>query len=304
MRKRWNVMIVPNSPGENIFSFDFSARSLWVSAVVAATLLLLVVTGVLYAGHNWKKEKLLQVSRLQAELDKRDEEFTRLDREFSIIEELEDKLRTIAGLKPRERSTVEAPAGGQGGPGQEMPAGEASAALGVNAPLNPVDHGSAEELITDSISLKDSFAEVMDVFERESSRLSSIPSINPVASQEAWVSSGFGYRKDPINGTRRFHDGCDIVAPRATPVIAPADGIVTFAGWRDGLGRMIKIEHGYGYATAYGHNNRLFVKKGDLVKRGDLIAHVGSSGRSTGPHLHYEVRLGGKLVNPYKYLVQ
>jgi murein DD-endopeptidase MepM/ murein hydrolase activator NlpD len=170
---------------------------------------------------------------------------------------------------------------------------------------NPVPaNRSVQELLEGSLELKDRFAEVLDVFERESARLSSIPSINPVSSQEAWVSSGFGYREDPISGSRRFHDGCDIVAPRGTPVIAPANGIVTFGGWRDGMGRMVEIEHGHGYTTTYGHNDKLLVKKGDLVNRGDLIAYVGSSGRSTGPHLHYEIRLNGRLVNPWKYLVQ
>ena len=94
------------------------------------------------------------------------------------------------------------------------------------------------------------------------------------------------------------------MAPRKTPVIAPAGGVVTYAGWREGLGRTVQIEHGYGYKTIYGHNSKLVVKKGDRVERGDVIAHVGSSGRSTGPHLHYEVHRNDKVVNPYKYVVQ
>ena len=162
---------------------------------------------------------------------------------------------------------------------------------------------STDELLREINAAHEGFSEILDAFEREQERLSSIPSINPVYSPEAWISSGYGYRKDPITGNRRFHDGIDIVAPRKTSVIAPADGEVTYAGWRDGLGRMIEIRHGYGYRTTYGHNEKLMVKKGASVKRGDPVALLGSSGRSTGPHLHYEIRINGKLTNPYKYLI-
>jgi len=308
MQKKWNVMIVPSSPGNRVYNFDLTSRSLRIAAIAGAALLVLVIVSAIYTIHDWKQKKLTQISHLESEINARDAELSQLNREFGLLEELEDKLRTIAGLKPRERSNIDATAGGQGGPGMEPyengfiadPLSGGPETLGGEV---TIDH-SVQELLEGSLELKDSFAEIMDVFERESTRLLSVPSVNPVASQEAWVSSGFGYREDPISGKRRFHEGTDIVAPRGTPVIAPADGVVTYAGWRDGMGRTVDIEHGYGYTTAYGHNDKLLVKKGDLVKRGDIIAYIGSSGRSTGPHLHYEVRLHGKLVNPWKYLVR
>lgn len=304
MQKKWNVMIVPNSPGREILSFHLSLRLLSIAGITAASLFILTLAIILYTGHKWQKAKSTQITHLQSEIEARDAELSQLNREFGILEELEDKLRTIAGLKPRERSKFDTAAGGQGGPDWEASAGDLSVQPLAYGLTEPATQRSMQELLDGSLEIKDSFAEVLDVFERESARLSSIPSINPVASQEAWISSGFGYREDPISGKRRFHEGSDIVAPRGTPVIAPADGIVAFSGWRDGMGRMIEIEHGYGYSTVYGHNDKLLVKKGDIVKRGDLISHVGSSGRSTGPHLHYEVRLDGRLVNPYKYLVE
>ncbi|UCD56904.1 MAG: M23 family metallopeptidase [Candidatus Hydrogenedentota bacterium] len=304
MQKKWNVMIVPNSPGGRVYTFNFSLRSLWTAATAAASLFVLALATVLYTGHNWQQAKLTQISHLQSQISVRDAELSQLNREFTMLEELEDKLRTIAGLRPREPSELESPAGGQGGHEWGLPDDESFTAPSAVAVSEPPVQRSVEELLEGSLEIKDSFAEVLDVFERETARLSSTPSINPVASQDAWISSGFGYRKDPISGQRRFHEGSDIVAPRGTPVMAPAEGIVTFAGWREGLGRTIVIEHGYGYTTIYGHNGKLFVKKGDLVKRGDVIANVGSSGRSTGPHLHYEIRLNGRLVNPYRYLVQ
>jgi murein DD-endopeptidase MepM/ murein hydrolase activator NlpD len=270
---------------------------------VAASLFILTIIVTLYAGHKWKKDKLSRVSQLEAEIKARDAELAQLNKEFSVLEDLEDKLRTIAGLKPRERSKPDAAAGGQGGPFGEQASDAALIPSNGSYYVEPVAERTVQELLNGSLELKDSFSEILDAFERQTARLASIPSINPVASQEAFISSPFGYRQDPITGRQSFHEGCDIVAPRGTPVIAAADGTVTFSGWHEGLGRAVIIEHGYGYQTTYGHNNTLYVKKGDTVKRGDLIAQVGSSGRSTGPHLHYEVRANAMLVNPYKYLV-
>jgi len=308
MQKKWNVMIVPNSPGHKIYNFNLYLRSLRIASIAAAVLVLSAIVVAFCAVRGWKQEKLTQISHLESELNARDAELAQLNREFALLEELEDKLRTIAGLKPREFSNADVAAGGQGGPGADPYDNGFYPQLPFDAPLDTgkpaLIRRSVQDLLESSLELKDRFSEVLDVFDRESARLSSIPSINPVSSQETWVSSGFGYRDDPISGAKRFHDGCDIVAPRGTPVIAPAEGIVTFGGWREGMGRMVEIEHGYGYSTTYGHNGKLLVKKGDIVNRGDVIAYVGSSGRSTGPHLHYEIRLNGKLVNPYKYLVE
>jgi murein DD-endopeptidase MepM/ murein hydrolase activator NlpD len=302
MPKKWNVLVVPSSPDHSTLSLEVTSRLLLITASVVVSVLIISLAVFLFVGHKWKSEKLSQISALEAEIEARDTEFSRLQQEYSILADLEDKLRTIAGLKPRERSPINSSSGGQGGPyGAQEAAVYPSRSVASHERLEAV---TPEEMLEYLLELKDSYAEILDVFERESARLSNIPSINPAASQEAWISSGFGYRKDPFTGLRRFHDGCDIVAPRGTPVIAPADGIVQFAGWKDGLGRTITIEHGYGYSTLYGHNDKLFVKKGDLVKRGDLIANLGSSGRSTGPHLHYEIHHNDSLVNPYKYVVE
>ena len=301
MRKRWNVMVVPDSPGSKVFSFNLTSSSLRLTLISAVCLVVFVIALVVFTTFGWQGKKQEKISSLEAELKNREAEVSKLREEFSVLEQLEDKLRTMAGLKPREQSDSEGPAGGPEASGWEVIGGGPSSE-GVSR--KSIENLTPRELLANSIELKSSFEEVLDVFDREKDRLSRIPSINPVSSQEAWISSGYGYRSDPISGGRRFHDGCDIVAPRKTPIIAPADAVVTYAGWREGLGRTVELKHGYEYKTTYGHNNKLFVKKGDSIKRGDLIAHVGSSGRSTGPHLHYEVRLNGKLVNPYKYIMQ
>lgn len=129
----------------------------------------------------------------------------------------------------------------------------------------------------------------------------SLPFGMPVKSRYR-MSSGFGMRTHPVTHQRRMHDGMDMAAPTGTPVYATADGVVTFAGWSNGYGRLVKIRHALGFETRYAHNSKLRVKVGQRVSRGDRIADMGSSGRSTGPHVHYEVRIGGRPVNPMKYI--
>lgn len=150
-------------------------------------------------------------------------------------------------------------------------------------------------------SLNRSFVELDEVFAERMNQLAATPNVMPV---EGWFSHGFGWRKDPFTGVREFHRGIDIVAPVNTSVQASADGVVARSGRSPDLGNVLEIAHGYGYLTRYAHLNELLVKRGDRVKRGDLIGRVGSTGRSTGPHLHYEVFRDGRRVNPWKHLGQ
>ncbi len=126
------------------------------------------------------------------------------------------------------------------------------------------------------------------------------PSIWPV---KGHLSSGYGTRQDPFHGKGTFHPGIDISAPRGTPVVATADGFVTYASWERGLGHCVKIQHGrQGYRTIYGHLKEYFVRKGQFVTRGEVIGRVGSSGRTTGNHVHYEVHHNRLRMNPAKFL--
>ncbi|MGA6987375.1 MAG: M23 family metallopeptidase [Terriglobales bacterium] len=130
-------------------------------------------------------------------------------------------------------------------------------------------------------------------------RANSAPNLWPVEGQ---ITASFGERIDPFNGEGAFHSGVDISAVVGSPVIAPADGSVTFADFLGGYGRAIMVDHGHGITTRYGHLSSFAVTAGQFIHRGDTIGYVGSSGRSTGPHLHYEVRINDAPVNPYKYL--
>lgn len=118
-----------------------------------------------------------------------------------------------------------------------------------------------------------------------------------------FLSSTFGPRVDPFTGQQRMHEAIDIVAPKGTPVKAPADGIVTFSGHDPTFGNMLVIDHGYGVITRYGHSDSILVREGQRVKRGDTISTVGTSGRSTGPHLHYEIRINDVAINPLNMII-
>lgn len=133
-------------------------------------------------------------------------------------------------------------------------------------------------------------------------RTAHIPAIQPVPEKYLrTMASGYGVRVDPIYGTTKFHEGMDFSAPPGTPVYATADGTVTEAGWNSGYGNMVEISHGYNYTTRYAHLSKMLVSKGQKVTRGDLIGQVGNTGKSTGPHLHYEVRYRGAPQNPVNY---
>jgi len=134
----------------------------------------------------------------------------------------------------------------------------------------------------------------------QSALLSATPSIIPV---KGWITSVFGSRVDPFTKKIERHEGLDISSRMGTPIIAPADGVVTFAGNKPGYGLMLSIDHGYGITTVYGHNSKIFVAQGARVKRGMPISAMGSTGHSTGPHLHYEVRVNGIPVNPKKFIL-
>jgi murein DD-endopeptidase MepM/ murein hydrolase activator NlpD len=131
--------------------------------------------------------------------------------------------------------------------------------------------------------------------------LDSVPSLLPA---NGWFASGFSYRTDPFTGKKRFHKGLDISCDHGTPVYAPANGVITRRGRNGGFGKSISINHGNGIVTRYAHLSKFNVSKGQRVKKGDLIGYVGSTGRSTGPHLHYEVHKNGKAVNPMKYIIK
>ena len=147
-----------------------------------------------------------------------------------------------------------------------------------------------------------SYEEILELAKKQETRMENIPAIQPVLNKDLKrMASGYGWRVDPVYHIRRFHEGMDFSAPVGTDIYATGNGTVTYSGWKQGYGQTIEIDHGFGYATRYAHCHKLFARVGKKVRRGDVIALVGNTGKSTGPHVHYEVHYNGKPVDPRNY---
>lgn len=145
-----------------------------------------------------------------------------------------------------------------------------------------------------------SVIELWESLSERQSLLNATPNVKPA---RGWITSRFGYRLNPFNGKQAMHAGIDIAASPGSPVYSPADGVVTFASYDESYGKLVSIDHGYGVSTRFGHNSQVYVHVGQKVSKWDVIAAVGNTGRSTGPHLHYEVRIGGTPVNPMNFVL-
>lgn len=175
--------------------------------------------------------------------------------------------------------------------------------------LNSMSHNELIVSLTRQLDLLDrqlyaqsvSFDKLKEMAERQEDKLHHIPSIFPLSPKTYTLASGYGYRLDPVLGSTRFHSGMDFAAREGTDVSATADGKVKFAGWKAGYGNCIEIDHGFNYMTRYGNLQTCDVNEGEDIKRGDKIGKVGSTGKSSGPHLHYEVRFKDEPQNPVNY---
>ena len=238
------------------------------------------------------KIRKIQVEKFAQQVKNFETEMIRLER-------FEKKLRVITALENSPRSIEKN--WGVGGP-YGFSTNSFTTAMGWGAAnmverlSNGLDHLGKRAKIQ-SIS----FQELDNFFKNQKSLLSSTPSIWPT---RGWVTSGFGFRKSPFTGLREKHEGWDIAARNGAPVRTTADGVVVVEGREYGYGNLVEIDHGYGLVTRYGHNSKHFVKVGDRVKRGQVVTLVGNTGRSTGPHLHYEVLLNGVPVNPKNYILE
>ncbi len=159
---------------------------------------------------------------------------------------------------------------------------------------------SVDNMIERARLQEKSFKELKRYLDQQSALIQHTPSIWPVS---GYLSSGFGYRKSPFTSKSEHHEGIDIVAPAGTPIRAAAAGRVRFTGYKSGYGKLVEIDHGFGYVTVYGHCQTIKVSNGQKVTRGDIIATVGRTGSATGNHLHYAIKVSGAWVNPLNYII-
>jgi murein DD-endopeptidase MepM/ murein hydrolase activator NlpD len=219
------------------------------------------------------------------------EELARLNESMVEVAKLDRKLRVMTGQEPKEV-------------GQQMVAQGGVSSVDLSQTLGTRPSALIEDVrrMQRIAELQASSLQEMSTFlEDQTSRIAATPSINPL--KRCWLSSGFGYRVSPFTGQRRMHEGVDLVARVGTPVMATADGTVTFVGWKKHYGRTVIIDHGYGYQTRYCHNKSIKVERGQRVNRYQVIATLGNSGLTTGPHVHYEVRCLGVPRDPLNYIL-
>jgi murein DD-endopeptidase MepM/ murein hydrolase activator NlpD len=211
--------------------------------------------------------------------------------QLTRMDALGERLSALAGIKPQEFKSAEAPGLGGAAPAQ-LPAQNLS--LG--------DFSEKLLVLARQVESRNDMLGVLEaqLFE-QAVKKKMIPTMMPV--KASYNPSGFGRRIDPFNGQWAMHEGIDFIADAGSPIVAAAGGVVIFAGFHPQYGYMVDIDHGNDLVTRYAHCSKLMVREGDLVQRGRKIAEVGSTGRSTGPHLHFEVRFRGASQNPAKFLV-
>jgi murein DD-endopeptidase MepM/ murein hydrolase activator NlpD len=215
-----------------------------------------------------------------------------LQAELMRLDGLGERLAKAAGLKPQELASMQpGDAPGRGGPAPSAAA--RSPSVGEFTSL-------VDKLARDVEGRGDQLGVLEALLVQSSTRRKFLPSQKPIA--DGWFSSNFGYRIDPFTGQNGFHEGVDFPAESGTPIVAAASGKVIHAGWHPQYGRLLEVDHGNGLVSRYAHARELLVGDGDLVIRGQRVATVGSTGRSTGPHLHFEVRLNGVPQNPARFL--
>ena len=227
-----------------------------------------------------------------------------------LLDAREDFETTIGGLREQvqvfqiQAKKFALMAGLEDLPNQDIAAGSSGRVnrMGVRHPSSLASLKGELSVLGDQTKvLQENYQMIAEALQNQTAMLDSTPSLKPV---KGMLGHGYGWRKDPFTGLRDFHPGIDIVANRGTAVFSPADGIITKTGRMGGYGNVVFLSHGNGITTRYGHLDTLSVKVGDKLKRGDKIGLVGSTGRSTGPHLHYEVLVHNQKVNPLHYIIQ
>jgi murein DD-endopeptidase MepM/ murein hydrolase activator NlpD len=234
-------------------------------------------------------------AQLREQLRVVEEKVAHIDETLDRVERFDQKLRALTSLNDPERNLAIGPVAAGGAKDEDVQVG-----FGGPAPAEDLSE-RLDHLVADASQNERSLSELHRYFEDQRSLLASTPSVWPA---RGWVTSDFGTRLDPYTADRVMHKGIDIANSPGAPVVAPADGTVVFAGTEGGYGKVLVLDHGFGVKTRYGHLSDIRVRLGEKVKRGTNVASMGNTGRSTGPHLHYEVRVNGIPENPRKFILE
>ncbi len=294
------TLIVVSDHSQAVRKFRLPGRWLRNGAVGAGAISLI---GLLTIGHyvsllgTGTENRILREenAQLRSQILLVQEKVAHISSTLDRVERFDAKLRSaVTQLQDPERNLAIGPVGKTAEPSlaSAVPAAKENVSA-LPARLDSLEGEAARQ--------ESSLRELQEYFDDQKSLLASTPSLWPA---RGWVTSDFGVRLDPYTAERMMHRGLDIATPPGQPVYAPSDGTVVFSGTESGYGKVLVIDHGYGVKTRYGHLSEIFARLGEHVKRGARVAAVGNTGRSTGPHLHYEVRVNGIPENPRKFILE
>lgn len=289
--RRWTVMVVPHG-SDSPRSFSVSERAVRVAVYGGSALGLIVLIGLgtavattgRYISSAIRPTEANAMSAPAGNAAEVARRVASLRDTLDVIRKREAQIRLLAGL-----------------PSTDSAAAVAAGTTNADSTSAEPTRADVETLIQRADLLSARFAAVTDSLELNTKRFASVPSIMPTA---GWLTSQFSRaRVHPLLHTTRPHEGIDVAAPMGAPIVAPASGLVTKVSYETGYGNVLEIDHGNGIVTRYAHCSRIDVKSGQRVTRGQRIAAVGSTGLATGPHLHYELHINGKVVNPMTYVL-
>ncbi|MDX2119618.1 MAG: M23 family metallopeptidase [Gemmatimonadota bacterium] len=300
--RKWTLVVVPPGSGASK-AIEVSQR---VLKAAAGSVTILGMLGLLLGyGTVSRSVDLRRSAELERENASLAQELSRLHGELSTLgdtirtlAERDARIRLLANLEPNDPTVQLAGIGGPRSRDTIAQPPERLTALGRRATEVRVDLGA---LIRRANLLAASFDQAHDSLARHRDRMAAMPSIMPTT---GWLTSAFSaMRSHPVLHVARPHEGIDVTAPMGAPILAPAGGIVVSAGWVSGYGNVIEIDHGFGIMTRFAHCSKLLAKRGQRVLRSQVIAEVGNTGLATGPHLHYEVHVNRKPVDPLRYVL-
>ena len=307
MRKKISFVILSNTgaPAKQISASRASIRLIGIFIVVCFALFGYVVydyynlkytTQRLHQRETTLTAQLSEVQSQRKQIQEFSNEINSLKDQLVALNQFEKKVRIIANIeKTAETDNIF-------GVGGSIPE-DLNAQIPLKEKHNSLMremHAQIDQLSTASANQQAGFQSLLKDLQDQQNLLASTPAIRPV---RGWTTSKFGYRISPFTGRREFHKGYDIATKKGSPILATADGVVTFVGRKGLMGNTIIINHGHGMVTRYAHCDKFLKKRGEKVERWEQIATVGNTGRSTGPHVHYQVELNGVPVNPEKYML-
>lgn len=298
--KKITFMIFKDDLLDSVLSIKISLKNIKLAIFVASVFVIISFIGFIGL-FKLASERLQMLSykfeneQLKAKITEYAEQIETINMKVTYLEDLENKVRTLSAYNLEDNNIAVG--------GKEVDVLKDFSAVAERKEKQYFDNLN-ETLLSLAKNIEERENSLLDLIDMlEEQRLISLatPSIMPV---KGWISSKFGYRVSPFNKRRVFHEGVDIASPYGSFVKSSGKGIVIYSGYKAGYGNLVTIDHGFGFVTRYAHNSKLLVKVGDRVEKGDKIAKVGNSGKSTGPHVHYEVLVNGVPVNPAKFVVQ